>query len=255
METIKQNINRVGNFTSSEIVALTSNNKEKKPFGKPGLTYIAECNMERRLGRSLTDEVKARATSWGTLVEARVFELLGLDYKLCSTETIAHPHFPFWKGSPDAEKFDAGKTVCDIKCPLTLKSLCTMVDCLSAANPIEALRENHSDGEKFYWQLVSNAILTGAKFAELIIYCPYKNELEEIRELARNADEGVQSKFYWVHAASDDELPFLIEGGYYKNLNIIRFEVPQADKALLTERVALAGKELQVFQTADAVAA
>lgn len=251
MESINKQISRVGNFTSSEIVALTTTGKDGKSFGAPAKTYIAECNMERRLGRSITDEVKARATSWGSLLEQRVNGILGLEYRLCSAETIGHPHFPFWKGSPDAEKFDEGKTVIDIKCPLTLKSFCTLVDCKT----IDEVRENHKEGEKYYFQLVSNAILTGAKYAELIVYVPYQDELEEIRELARNSDEGIQSKFAWVNFASDDELPFLIRGGYYKNLNIIRFEVPQADKNLLTERVALAGKQLEEFKTAELIAA
>ncbi len=65
---------RVGNFTSSEIVALVSKGKEKGSFGKPALTYIEECNMERRLLRSVTDDVSARPLSWGLLVENIAFE-------------------------------------------------------------------------------------------------------------------------------------------------------------------------------------
>lgn len=239
MDEIKNQALRVGNFTSSEIVALTSKGKDKTSFGKPALTYISECNMERRLGRSLTDEVRARPTSWGNLVEKRVFDIIGTEYSESSKETIGHKHFDFWFGSPDGYKYKGSETdaVIDIKCPLTLKSFCELVDCKT----IDEVRENHKDGEKFYWQLVSNSILTGVNNAELIIYMPYQSELEEIRELARNSDEGVMSKYYWVHNASDDELPYLIEGNHYKNLNVIRFEVPQADKDFLTECVAKAG--------------
>lgn len=252
MDTIKNNMNRVGNLTSSEIVAITTNNKKGQPFGAAGLTYISECNMERRLGRSITDEVKARATSWGQLVEKRVFDILGMEYQLASDETICHPLFTYWWGSPDALKNNGEKTVCDVKCPLTLKSFCQLVDdyvvdgnVVHNGLTIEALRNNHKDGEKFYWQLISNACITGATIGELIIYVPYQHELEEIRELASSAPEGVQSKFAWVNYASDDELPFLIEGKHYKNINIIRFEIPQADKDFLTERVGLAGKKLE----------
>ncbi len=39
-------------------------------------------------------------------------------------------------------------------------------------------------------------------------------------------------------------MPYLIEGGHYKNLNIIRFEVSEEDKKALTERVIKAGKML-----------
>src|SRR5690242_19898627 len=142
-----QNKSRCGNFTSSKIVALLSmgsremteeeiaahkkdNPKSRKKTieswpGKAAQTYIDEKKMERRLGRSLHTEINARATSWGSLVENRVFDLLGLEYSLTSKETLVHPDFHYWAGSPDAEKKN---TVPDFKCPLTLKSFCQLVD-------------------------------------------------------------------------------------------------------------------------------
>lgn len=235
------NTPRIGNFTSSEIFKLMTVAKDQKSFGKPALTYIEEKNMERRLQRSLTTEISSRPTSWGNLVELQAFNLLGIDYKISSTETIRHPDIDFWAGSPDCEKFDEGKTVIDLKCPLTLKSFCTLADCKTT----DELRENHSDGEKFYWQLVSNAILTNSKFAELIVYVPYLSELEAIKDLASNFD-GNQNKIAWIGFAEDKDLPYLIEGKdmHYKNLNIIRFEIPEADKKALTEKVIEAGKLL-----------
>lgn len=246
-----QNIKRIGNFTSSEIAALMTNGKVAGTFGKPALTYIEECNMERRLGRSVTEESTARPLMWGKLNEKRVFEMLGLEYTLCSQETLMHPEFDCWSGSPDGEKFDDGKTVIDFKCPITLKSFCQLVDpvlnekgeVIYKGLTIEAVRENHKDGEKYYWQLVSNAILTGAKYAELIIYVPYHRELQSIRDYAANLD-GDQRGYYWINGAADSELPYLIEGGQYKNVNIIRFEVPEVDKRALTGRVRVASQML-----------
>jgi hypothetical protein len=235
------NIARVGNFTSSEIVALTKVAKDGKSFGAPALTYIAECNMERRLGRSLTDEVNARPLVWGKFLEAIVFELLGLEYSLISKDTIVHPTIPFWSGSPDGMKEE--DTVIDIKCPITLKSFCQLVDPLydglTGIDAMNAVRDNHKDGEKYYWQLVSNSILTGAKYAELIVYMPYQSELASIRSMA----EG-NGKAYFIWASSDDELPYMPDNGYYENVNIIRFEVPQDDKVFLTAKVIEAGKML-----------
>lgn len=240
-----ENKNRNGNFTSSEIFNLMTNDKSGKNFGKPALTYIEECNMERRLGRALTKEESAKPLSWGNLVESRAFELLGTEYKLSSQETFIHRLFPFWAGSPDGNKFDDGQTVFDEKCPITLKSFCQYVqplyDGFEGIDAMNCVREEHKDGEKNYWQLVSNSILTDSKFAELIIYCPYKSELQIIKELAQQAGT---PQYSWIYWALENELPYLIDGGYYKNVNIIRFEVPQADKELLTERVALAGKQL-----------
>src|SRR6185437_4228886 len=154
------NTPRIGNFTSSEIGALMSKDRSGKGFGAPALTYIKETNMERRLGRSLTDEINARPLIWGKLLEGHVFSLLGLEYTLSSTETISHPSISFWSGSPDGGNYQPARTVVDIKCPITLKSFCQLVDAYREGG-IEKVRDDHKDGEKYYWQLVSNAILTG----------------------------------------------------------------------------------------------
>ncbi len=223
---------RCGNFTSSEIVRLIG--------AKTAATYIEEKNMERRLGRSISEEISAKPLSWGEIVEKQVFDIIGTEYRLCSTETIRHPEIEYWCGSPDAQKFDEGNTIVDVKSPHTLKSFCQLVDCKT----IEEIRSTHQYGEKYFWQLVSNAILTGSKYAELIVYMPYLSELEAIRELCRNYD-GNQNRFAWINFSTDDELPYLIEGGYYKNLNVIRFHVSDFDKELLTERVKAAGVLLQ----------
>ena len=239
MSSIIDNPARIGNFTSSKIAALLTKGKDGKSFGKPALTYINEKNRERKLGRSITTESNARPLSWGKLVERQCFDLLGLEYKLCSKDTITHPKYPYWSGSPDMEKFDDGKTVVDIKCPITLNSFCDFVD----AGNITEIRKKHLDGEQYYWQLVSNSILLNASYAELIIYCPYQSELKAIRELAENYD-GNQKPFAWVNWAEDIELPYLVDGGHYKNLNVFRFEVPEADKKLLEQAVVAAGAML-----------
>lgn len=249
-------IARIGSFTSSEICALLTEGKTKGTFGKPALTYIEETNMERKLGRSLCDESNARPLTWGKLLEVRAFELLGLEYSLVSKETVRHPAIDFWSGSPDGVKED---TVIDIKCPVTLKSFCQLVDPLhanlSGMDAMNAIRNGyvdsaglahaaHKDGDKFYWQLVSNSILTSSRFAELIVYVPYFSELPEIKVMAQSVDTDLLSKHYWIAMATDHELPYLVDGGYYKNLNIIRFEVPESDKEKLTAMVLLAGKSL-----------
>ncbi len=242
MDSITENKLRIGNFTSSEIAALMSTAKDGKSFGKPALTYIEEKNMERRLQRSLDSESMARPLSWGKLIEGRVFDLLGLEYSLTSTETLQHPTINCWTGSPDGTKID---TVIDIKCPITLKSFCQLVDPIyHEFDTISIIRNEHTSGEKYYWQLVSNAIITGAKFAELIVYVPYLGELSDIRTLANDYDGGDQNKYAWIGFAGENELPYIQNNGYYKNINIIRWEVSESDKELLTERVLMASKLL-----------
>jgi hypothetical protein len=253
------NIQRIGNFTSSEIVALTKKAKDGKSFGEPAKSYIQECNMERRLGRSITDETNAKPLTWGKMLEQRVFNLLPTDYILCSDKTIVHPEISYWSGSPDGGKYDKGKTVTDIKCPVTLKSFCQLVDPLyyniTGIDAMNAIREGfmddsglwhnaHKDGEKYYWQLVSNAVLFGSEYAELIIYMPYESELDDIKLMAQQAPAEELYKHYWIGMANDGELPFLKDGGYYKNINIIRFAVPAEDKEKLKELVLKAGQYL-----------
>ena len=269
---------RNGNFNSSEIVALMSvgsrqmtdaelaaykleNPKGKKTtisdgLGKAAFTFIHECNMERRLGRSLTDESNARPLSWGKLLEPRANNHLGLEYELCSQVTLVHREIPYWVGSPDGRKHKGGKTVVEFKCPMTLKSFCLLVDPLyeglTGMDAMNAIRNGwtnkaglevpaHSDGEKYYWQIVSNACHEDAPYGELIVHMPYYSEIQDIR---RDAQESGESAYYWINYANDDELPHLIDGGYYSNINIIRFEIPQADKDLLKSNVLLAGKHL-----------
>jgi hypothetical protein len=248
-KTINASMIRTGNFTSSEIVALTKAGKEKGSFGVPALTYISECNMERRLLRSISDEVSARPLCWGNLVEVKAFLELGMEYILSSQETLIHPAVDFWSGSPDGFKEDEGKTVIDIKCPMTLKSFCTFADC----KDIQEIRENHKDGEKYYWQLVSNSIIGNCKYAELIVYMPYKSELQDIRDIACAVPQDQAYKFFWIANGNDEELPHLLDGGYYKNIYTFRFEVPESDKDLLTQRVLQAGKLLQPFHKPTAI--
>lgn len=239
------NAQRIGNFTSSNIAALMTTDKSGKGFGKPALTYIEEKNMERRLGLSLNAESNARALSWGKFLEGAVFDLLGMAYTLSSTDTIVHATIPFWSGSPDLTK---SETVGDIKCPLTRKSFCQLVqplyDGLQGMEAINKVREIHKDGEDYYWQLVSNAILTNKRFAELIVYMPYQSELAAIQSMA----EG-NKNLYWLWSSSEDELPFLKDDGYYRNINIIHFEVPESDKELLIEKVKAAGEKLITIKT------
>lgn len=240
--SILNNEIRDGNFTSSKIVALTTNGRAKGSFGASFYTYIKNKKWERMLGRSLETETIAKALSWGKLLESRGFDLMGLEYTPCSQVTIQHPTIPYWAGSPDCYK-DNKETVAEQKCPITLTSFCQLVEPirlgLTGMDAINHIRENHKEGETYYYQIVSNAILLGAKYGELIIYMPYESEIPEIKQMADGVDDCM-----WLFFSKEGELPFIKDGGVYKNLNIIRFEIPQEDKDFLTNRVLEAGKLL-----------
>lgn len=232
---------RVGNFTSSEIYSLTTKDRSGKGFGKPALSYIEEKQLERFIGRSLDSDSRSKPLVWGRFAERVAFSHLGLDYTLCSQDTIVHPDIDNWCGTPDLLTSDA---VGDIKCPFTMKSLAQLVkplyDGLTGIDAMNEIRATHKDGDKYYWQLVSNAILTERQYAELVVYCPYYSELPKIKLEAEGDPDA-----HFIPFALDGELPYLIDGGRVKNLNVIRFEVPQEDKDFLTERVLSAVEMLE----------
>lgn len=271
----------IGNITSSGIVALvgmgkremTDEEKAKRPakgkgsatnyvddsnsFSEAGLTYIRECNLERRLGLPLELETTSKETAWGNICEKYLMNdhrLMSTDYVQRPDESIFHPDFPYWCGRPDGQ-IPKKKLVSDIKSPFTRKSFCALVEPiyrgLTGIDAMNALRfglqdkdgkvilEPVKDAEKYYWQLVSNANIIGADIAELIVFMPYIHQTAEIRHLA-----GGYGQYEFLARMGERYLPYIKEGGYYKNINRITFEIPQADKDFLTQRVKLAGKLL-----------
>lgn len=228
---------RTGSFTSSEIGALMSEGKAKGSFGAPALTYIEEKNMERRLGRPLKNEPDAKPLDWGHLCEAFVLEMLGIEYSTQSKQTLVHPDFDYWAGTPDSVCYGEYNTAVDVKSPFTLKSFCQLVDGWKA-NGIQGIRDNHKDGEKFYWQIVSNAILTKCAEGELIIFCPFESQVSSL--VQRGVDQ-----YDWLMYAGMENLPWIPDGNEsYNNLNKFRFPIPEADKLALHKRVVEAGKML-----------
>ncbi len=242
-ETITASKYRVGNFTSSEIYKLMSLNKKGDGFGTAAITYIEETNMKRLLGRSLNTDMNSKPTSWGNLLEQKVFDDLGLEYTYSSQITDVHPTIEYWAGSKDGTKEGENRAVIDIKCPFTLKSFCNLVtplyNGLTGIEAMAAIRKKSDDGDKYYWQLVSNAIINNCNYAELVIYMPYQSNLLAIRQMA----EGNPS-VKWLDYLGENEIPYILDGGYFKDVNKVFFEVPKADKDLLTANVLRAGEML-----------
>jgi hypothetical protein len=218
---------RAGTFSSSNIYKLMTNGKAADSLGKPALTYIEETRYEMRLGRSLSTDQSSRPALWGTFVESYVNDHhIGLEYELASTERIVHPKFTCWTGAPDLIGSDC---VGDIKCP-QLKNFCE----LEKSFKNDSLKD---DFPEYYWQLVSNAILTGVDYAELIVFCPYQEELDAIRSASLDQDD---RRFHFIANAKDEELPYLINGGYYKNVMRYKWLVTEEERYELEKRVDLA---------------
>lgn len=231
-------LKRNGSFSSSAISALCSKGRGNisiENVGKPFATYVEEKAFERALNRPLNSESNARPLMWGKLVESVCFDKLGLEYSLVSKTRYAHSVYgDYWNGMPDLL---TEEIVGDIKCPWTMKSFCKIVKAMKSGH--EALKE---ENPVYYWQLVSNAILCGKDKAMLIVYVPFQEDLEEIREEARKEVDG---RYAFINWSEDDELPYLVKGGKYNDVNVMEFEVPAEDKAFLEARVVMAINELE----------
>lgn len=228
-----ENAERIANFTSSQIWKLMKNGKAAGTIGAPGLTYIEEKRLETRLGRSVSVEAYSKEMAWGTLMEQRVFEMLPFGYELTSQSTTLHPSIGNWSGSKDV--IVPGKKIGEIKCYYP-KNFAQYADTLMKQS-VDLLREEHPEE---YWQLVSNAIINQVPVAEAILYCPYYSELEEIREMAANYEGEDQWQYRFIAESPSSWLPYIPDGGYYKNLYTFEFEVPKEDIDALTARVMMA---------------
>lgn len=231
--SILTNKERVGAFTSSEIYKLLGT-------PKPRATYIEEKKIERRLGRSLNVEAYSRPMAWGHFMELVVFnKFLGMEYEHLAQETKAHDSIKFWAGSTDY--LVEGEKISDLK-SYQPKKFCQYTDVILSED-IQALKNNF---KAEYWQLVSNAIINNVSRAEAISFMPYESEIEELRKLAVDYDPEDGSdvwKYRFIAEAPLIELPYLPDGGYYKNFNRFEFEVPQEDKEILINAVLIANKE------------
>jgi len=240
IESILDNVVRVGNFTSSEIWKLMKNGRGVNGLGEKALTYISEKNLERRLGLSLKQDVHTRPIAWGNLCEMYVHEnKLGIEFESVGKLTLQHPTIAFWKGSPDFI-CKSKQIICEAKA-YERKRFAEYADSIMS-NDVSQLRENH---EEEYWQLVSNAIILGYNKIQPLLFIPYKSELPKIREFAANIDTADQWKYKYIADADDSELPYILDKGYYENVVKAVFEIPSEDIKALTDRVLLCGTMLK----------
>lgn len=238
-------------FTSSKVHNLTSTNRGGTGPGQPFFTLCEEVYFRHLLDRDLEVEAYSRPMAWGEYVERYVFELLGWEYSLESKVQFTHPEkdlAQWWSGRPDVLRHQPVKAVGDVKCPQP-KNYAFMVDLFlkpwTTGEKLEFMKKD-KDLKKYYWQLVSNAILTDCEFAQLIVFLPTEMQLEEIRHQANSIDEESlpAGRTIWDYKFIADnpkhKLPHIANSSLLKPLYSFEFEVPEEDKILLTERVQLA---------------
>lgn len=239
------NTERNGNFTSSKAGVLMSPGKKKGEFSAKALTYIEQRKKERKLGRSLSLNKQNRATLWGHCLEGYVLQKLNETddfngYELTANDSVIHPKYSFWAGSPDLRH---RAKVGDIKC-YEPENFVNIVDAMLTGD-IQVFKKECPDE---YWQLVSNACILNVPNAEIIAFMPYESELFDLMNYVDNLDIDQPWRYKFISDAitNDDysELPYLPDGGYYKNLNRFEFVVPGEDKLILEEWIIKANNSI-----------
>lgn len=223
------------------------------------LNYIKEKVREYKLGRSINNNAKTSALVWGKVIEMYVFQdkskmpLRFRDGNLIGR--LTHHEVERWTGIPDFLEGEPSKNsiVSDLKCQSSLIRFCDLHD---NTVDLQTFKENHKE---YYWQLVSNAILTFSDKAKFMWYVPYASELPKILEFVQSIDENSlpsDLSIWQVKRISDDILDFMDTGrqpafaylpdnSEYSDLTTFEFEISQEDKDLLTSRVKMAVKELE----------
>lgn len=222
---------RQGRFTSSQAFRVIGTPAVRK-------TYIEEKQIEKRMKRCLDTGAYSQAMAWGRYMENRVFRLMGMSYTMVSKKTLLHPiNGLFWSGSPDMIVFkgDEAEVVAEVKCyyPLKFAKLTDAMIAFEDTGDLAFLKKVNKGKE--YWQVVSNAIICGINIAEIITYMPYESEMAEIKNEVENFDGADQWEFRFIAERGNDVLPVLPNKGYYKNLNVCRFQIPEEDINFLTK--------------------
>jgi len=242
---IQTNKYRFGNFSSSEIASLLSVSTDKKSFGKPAHTYINKKNIERKMGIYLKPNILTRPMVWGHFMEYYVFEnYLGSDYEPLGDTTFVHPEHSFWVGSPDYRN-TTKSIISDCKA-YERENFANYADVIMT-NDVELLKKEFPSE---YWQLISNACITGMKYIQPILFMPYQSELMKVREATEMYDGWIPLHLLrYIYESVDADLNYLPDNGFYPNLVTNIFEAPQADIELLTNKVLEASKLLTPYYT------
>jgi hypothetical protein len=234
---------RIGNFTSSGAHRLMNPKKVA--------TYVKEKRRERRLGIEIGMDTSSYATAWGKAMEGYVFSNhLDTSFILTSTTSLESDSKKL-VGTPDIWS-ETENCVGDIKCPFTRSSFCDLVEIIEHCGVLEMEEKGgvwvckeqskllvfKEENPEYYWQLVSNSILAETKFAELVVWMPYVEEIPKCKSYVELIDDfQVQKDMYWLDAADIDRIPCIPNDSGYKNVYKLRFEVPDSDKKNLLSSV------------------
>ena len=228
--------NRNGMFSSSNIAALMKNGRGKDSYGVPFYSLVKEKRRERRAGQSMGNDARHTPADWGNMCESIAHEHLPLDYQLVSNDGRLYHELLPWCGVPDGFKDE--DTVTDIKCPFTLTSFFNILEAVEGLEPDGIAAALLEACEEYFWQLISNAILSNRSKCELILFMPKKSMIEDIQQVSKDSD------LYWFHMKNVNEMPWTADDSDIPVITIIKFDATDELKKQLTDRVEAASELL-----------
>lgn len=231
------NKNRIGRPTSSKAGVIAKKGRGAFGFGDAGITYLNKKRAERFLGRSTDTGQYAKQLYWGKCLEYVAFEKkVPREYDVISKETVVHPDYSFWSGSPDFEV--PGLKVAEIKCYYP-DNFFAYSEAIQLRN-VDNLRENFPEE---YWQIVSNAILLGYDYGVAMAYMPTLEDLKALRhrisetDFIRNQFPGEEEwKFKFISEDDIETLPWIAPESNWPDYHEFEFFIPSADIVYITKR-------------------
>lgn len=218
---------RVGAITSSRAGELLNKTG--------GAAYKKQLRRERQLGRCMNNDAFAYPLEWGKLLEPKFFEILPITCTLNSSETLQHPKYNFWLGTPDGFEYNGKQKerVFDIKCPWTLDSYMNAYEC----ETIDDLIKAHKSGRDYIWQVISNAAISGVRKGELIFFVPTEDQLDKMLQ-----DDNMPT---WVLNKGKEGLPYIPSTSKIKNTKSFKFDISEDEIKLLENAIINANKEIE----------
>lgn len=194
---------RLGNFTASNIADLMSKGRSKESvWGDTAISLMAEKAAERKLNMTLlSDEEKynefadLQCRENGAMRHGKHYEHIARDYyeidngvSVQECGLLMSKECPTLAASPDGVICNARGTIVgaiEIKCPASIKTfqryLWNIVDA-------STLKE---ENKTYYWQVMTVMAVTGARYCDFIVYCPWMFEGKEMKvvRIERNEDD------------------------------------------------------------------
>ncbi len=164
-------IARLAKFTSSKIAYLTY----PTGFTEGTITYIRQKVGEELTGKSADREIETEATRWGHFHEAAAIwkfkEKYAIEF-IVAQPLITDPESRFGgtpdgliilRESPDETEYEV--ETLEVKCPPTFDAYIGLFEC---ETPTAVKKENRI----YYWQVLDQMLLCGAKRGHFVIYHP-----------------------------------------------------------------------------------